>query len=115
MHVRVSPLAILVSVVLVVVACGTSASSGVPSCWQPSAGPPPGATTDEHAGIVGQCCSTSDTCKSNSICVAGRCCIALRDSGRPCSANSDCCSGLCPTQNDDDAGAFSGQCTPYAH
>src|SRR5512140_1083696 len=100
----------LVGAVIVLVACGgtsASPSNATPACWQPSAGPPPSGTPAERNGIVGQCCSASDVCKSNSSCVAGRCCISLRDSGRGCTANSDCCSGVCPTQNDYDAGVFS--------
>jgi hypothetical protein len=92
-------------------ACGNAS----PHCIPQGAAAPSSSTLDEMVGIVGQCCTSTSECQSNSRCVAGRCCIALFDSGRPCSADSDCCSGHCFTNADYNSNPsnFSGLCMAY--
>jgi hypothetical protein len=83
-------------------------------CRQADAQPPPDATASEQAGI-GVCCANDSACTvSTSICVAGRCCFPLHDSGRRCHANSDCCSLQCSCGNTcDPSAAGGGECAPY--
>lgn len=83
-------------------------------CRQADASPPPDATASEQAGI-GICCANDSACTvSTSICVAGRCCFPLHDSGRRCHANSDCCSLQCSCGDScDPSAAGGGECAPY--
>ncbi len=89
------------------------ADASVP-CWSADAGPPPDATASEQLGI-GMCCAHDTECTvSTSICVAGRCCFPLHDSGRRCHANRDCCSGQCSCGDVcDPTAAGGGECSPF--
>lgn len=93
---------------------GDASDVAIPPCWQADAGPPPDATASELAG-VGVCCgSTSDCTLSTAICVSGRCCIPVHDTGRRCHANSDCCSLQCSCGDAcDPSSAGGGECAPY--
>ena len=83
-------------------------------CRAADAALPLDATASEQAGI-GVCCQATSACAANnSLCVAGRCCIPLHDTGRRCHANSDCCSLQCSCGDACSPDAFAGgECAPY--
>ena len=86
----------------------------VPPCHDGDAAAPPDASYSWTAG-VGVCCADAGDCTlSTSICVSGRCCISLHDTGRRCHANSDCCSLQCSCGDTCDPSASGGgECAPY--
>jgi hypothetical protein len=60
-------------------------------------------------------CAVSATCTTGTaICVSGRCCIPIHDSGRRCHANRDCGSLQCSCgDNCDPSAAGGGECVPF--
>src|SRR6185312_6365541 len=117
---------------LSLLACGTAAPSDieagidatadasdasdvlVPPCHSADAAAPPDASDSWTAG-VGVCCASASECTlSTAICVGGRCCIPVHDSGRRCHANSDCCSLQCSCGDAcDPSSSGGGECAPY--